>query len=190
MDAHRLNFQEKTFDLIYSYTSAHFWWNPATILAESKRVSKPGAWIITAGIRDYGSIPYYPYRPLLNQVWRSLGRYMDVRKQAYASGDRNPKGYWDFHAARKCVDWYIKAKIRVIQIESWVEDWWYLSSPRDEAIVDAMTLEFYRELIEDAVTVGFLDPKIAESAFQERREWIQVSYAFSYHPLVTIYGRA
>ena len=154
-----------------------------------KRVSKPGAWIITAGIRDYGSIPYYPPRPLLNKVWTSLRKYMEARRESLSAGVENSKGYWDFDAARKCVEWYAKADINDIRIHSWIEDWWYPGFSDIEAMRDGMTLEFYRTLIEDAVSDGFLKPEIAVSAFLEGKKWIKNPYAYSNHPLVTIFGR-
>jgi ubiquinone/menaquinone biosynthesis C-methylase UbiE len=106
MDAHRINYPENTFDLIYSYTVAQHLWDPVLVIRGLKRVAKPGAVIITAGIRDFGFSPIFPTYPAMQKVWNALIIGMRDRLNAFRSGDIDSRGYWDFEAARKCVQWY------------------------------------------------------------------------------------
>jgi ubiquinone/menaquinone biosynthesis C-methylase UbiE len=194
MDAHELRFVDDTFDLVYSYTVAHFWWEPIEVLRELKRVTKPSSWVISAGIRDYGFIPRYPACPMNDKVQAGIVKSMKARRKAYRSGTADPGGwYWDFHAGRKCVQWYTDAGFEEMRVSSHVEDWWYPGAPGKDTLFFQGThwkTEFTQYLIDQAIAGGFLDRETADKALEEMTQWTQNPHAFYFHPLVFAAGRA
>ena len=194
MDAHELRFADDTFDLVYSYTVAHFLWDPTQVLRELKRVTKPGSWVITAGIRDFGFIPRYPACPMHDQVWAGLLKSMEARREAYRSGIVHPRGYWDLHAGRKCVQWYTDAGFEDMWVSSRVEDWWYPGAPgKDTFFFEATHFQhegFVHSLIDQAIADGCLDWETVDKACEEMAQWAQNPHAFYFHPLVIAGGRA
>jgi ubiquinone/menaquinone biosynthesis C-methylase UbiE len=196
MDAHELQFVDDTFDLVYSYTVAHFWWDPARVLRELKRVAKPGSWVISAGIRDFGFIPWYPACPMSEKVWAGLVKRMEVRREAYRSGAPAPglNQYWDFHAGRKCVQWYTDAGFEELRVSSRVEDWWYPGGTgKDSVFFQAVRWEhpyFQATFVEPAIRDGFLDQETVDKAHEEMAQWTQDLRAFCFNPLIFVAGRA
>ena len=198
MDAHELNFDDNTFDLIYSYTTAHFWWAPALVMHELKRVAKPGAWVVTAGIRDYGFIPHYPDCPAYVKVWDAISASMEAYRTEIIAGTDNPQGdrvffFRDFSAGRKCVQWYIDAGFTDLEISSRVEDWWYPGSAGKQTWFFESThfqKEYSRDLMKRAIARGYLDRATADKAVEEIKKWEKNPHAFYFHPSITITGRA
>lgn len=197
MDAHKLDFDDNTFDLVYSYTVAHFWVDPTQVMRELKRVAKPDARVVTAGIRDYGFIPHYPDCPNYIKVMDSISASMEARRAAVIAGTDECKGdwdfFWDFYAGRKCVQWYVDTGFTDLQISTHVEDWWYPGSEGKDTLFftgNHFQNEFTQLVKERAVERGYLDRETADKSIEEMKQWEQIQHAFYFHPLITISGRA
>ena len=192
-DAHSLPFNNDTFDVICSYTSAHFWLDPIRVLRELRRVAKPRAWVITAGIRDFGFPPRYPIYPAWEAAWTALIRFMEARYERYVAENVEPRGYWDFHAARKCIQWYAKAGFTEPHVSLHVEDWLYPGSLDMESnFTDFMLFRHpvIQKYIEEAIADGFMDKQLAIEGRNEALRWVKNPHSFHFHTLLTIKGRA
>jgi len=78
-DAHRLDFPDNTFDVVYSYTVMHFFIDPVRALSEQRRVTKPGGYVIAAGVRDWGTSPIYPPCPMRIKITEALASFFESR---------------------------------------------------------------------------------------------------------------
>ncbi len=127
-DSNRLEFPNQTFDLVYSHTVTHFFFEPVRSLQEQKRVVKKGGWVIASGVRDMSTI--YPYSPHWEKVYEAARRFYESRLNDYRESGQDPVAYfteqnaknpsyifyYDFHAARKCMQWFHKAGLADVQI--------------------------------------------------------------------------
>lgn len=193
MDVHDIGFPDDMFDLVVSYTVAHFWLDPAKAMRELKRVTKDGGQIVTAGLRDFGSAPRYPECPNWETVWRAWSRHYEAKRSAFLErGEKSKRFFWDLYAGRKCVEWYSKAGIKDVMLTLKVEDWLYPTS-EDMASEAADFLNLDEKIewgaIEEAVDEGFLEQAVVEKARVETKAWKANPYAFHYHPVFMAVGR-
>ncbi|MHA2301098.1 MAG: class I SAM-dependent methyltransferase [Candidatus Thorarchaeota archaeon] len=158
-DSHHLEFPDDTFDLVFSHTVMHFFFDPVHALREQKRVTKKGGWVIASGVRDMSTI--YPYSPNWEQVYDAWRRFYDSRLESYrASGQdpityyteqsaKNPSYifYYNFHGARQCMQWFHQVGLTDVQLmvqprrvryqghtdmKPWVGDWLALETRDDD----------------------------------------------------------
>ena len=194
MDAHKLQFTDNMFDLVYSYTVAHFWFDPTKVLRELKRVSKPGAWIITAGVRDAGIDLRHPASgPMRGKLWAAVIKCMEARRTSYQSGDTDAKFYIDFQAGRKCVQWYADAGIKDLQFSGRIEDFYYPgASTKDSVFFEFLSLrhDFLNIYFDEAIADGYLDREILDKAREEAEKWIQGPHVFCFNTIIHAKGRA
>ena len=194
MDAHKLQFSDNMFDLVYSYTVAHFWFDPTKVLQELKRVSKPGAWIITAGVRDAGIDLRYPTnRPMGGKLFAAVFKCMEDRRDSYQSGDVDRRFYTDFQAGRKCVQWYADAGIKDLQISGRIEDFYYPgASTKDSVFFDFLSLrhDFLNIYFDEAIADGYVDREILDKAREEAEKWLQGPHVFCFNTIIHAKGKA
>ena len=67
-DSLSLRFPDETFDIVYSYTVLHYFFDPERAVKEQKRLTKKGGWVIAAGVRDAGLVRRYPLCPAWEEV--------------------------------------------------------------------------------------------------------------------------
>ena len=189
MNVNKLDFPDDSFDLIFSYTVAHFWVDPVKAMSELRRVAKNGALIVTAGIRDFGSGPRYPECPNWESAWRSMALFFEAKRKPYLECGKDVDGFWDLYAGRKCVEWYSEVGITDLELKLKVEDWLYPGSEdMNTKAADFLNLDGW-EAIEKAVDQGYLDKTVIEKARVETKAWKANPHAFHYHPVIMIVGR-
>jgi SAM-dependent methyltransferase len=193
MNVHELDFPDDYFDLVLSYTVAHFWVDPVKAMRELRRVCRKGACIITAGLRDLCAAPRYPKCPNWESAWSAMTRFYEAKRDSYLENGKEPEGFWDLLAGRKCVEWYSEAGIENIELKLKVEDWLYPGSiDMDSSAADFLNLDEKSDwkAVCEAVDQGFMDKEVLKKARAETIAWKANPHAFHYHPVVMAVGRA
>lgn len=186
MDAHDLQFPDKYFDLVYSYTVAHYWWDPVKVLRELKRVAKPGAWIINAGIRDNGFSQRYPECPNMKKVIESIMKWMEARRTSYRLGSYDKKLFFDFYAGRKCIQWHKEAGVNDLQLSGSIESWWIPGKiAEDSFFYKIMSGESFLGFENGAIAEGYLDQEVLNEARKEGLQWVKDPHAFFFLTIIT-----
>ena len=101
-DAHALDFDENSFDVVYSNTAFHSFIDPVEALKSQRQVTKPGGWVIAAGVRDWGLVNRYPPCPNWNKAWDAWAKHDELLLERHKAGEEiqlNTRIY----AGRKCV---------------------------------------------------------------------------------------
>ncbi|MHA2301097.1 MAG: class I SAM-dependent methyltransferase [Candidatus Thorarchaeota archaeon] len=204
MDAYNLDLPDNTFDIAYSHTVLHLVIDPVKMLIEQKRVVKPGGWVITAGMRDWGLSPRYPACPMVDKVYDAFVRYHESLYAKYASGQYTPtpfeervaaSDYFDLFAGRRCPEWFSKAglsdlkvQIKIFKVEHPGAENMEISfldfiPPLEDTTHPLM--ERFRPIFAE----GFLDKATYAQAREELKAWYQHPHAFHYWALVFAAGR-
>lgn len=217
-DAHRLEFDDNRFDLVYSYTAAHFYLDPVRALREQMRVTRSGGWVICAGVRDIAD--RYPECPNWARVWDAWSAYCDAIREECVSGARDPvealrtfvseyEGdyyhsvlHYDLRAGRKFPRWYYEAGFAEIRVTARIIDnlatgWDMLAEPRQPGILDLVDFEGMpagmRRLFDGMharlVAAGYLERETILKAEQEAREFYRLPYAQEHFLHYFIAGR-
>lgn len=97
-DSHHLEFPDGTFDLVFSHTVMHFFFDPVHALQEQKRVTKKSGWVIASGVRDMSTI--YPYSPNWEKVYDAWRHYYDSRLESYRVSGQDPITYYNEQGKR------------------------------------------------------------------------------------------
>ena len=203
-DAHALRFADNSFDVAFSHTVLHSLIDPPTVLAEQKRVVRPGGWVIASGVRDWGFSPRYPACPALEKVQRAWIRYHERLQSSYTAGERVP-GRWerqlaefryvDLQTARKCATWFYGAGLRELRMAFTVETFEFAGSPEK---APSMTLIPPRDKGDDPlwdvycdmIAEGFVEEADIERAADEVAAWYRDPDAFNLVGLLFVAGRA
>ncbi len=210
-DSHRLDFQDNTFDVVYSHTVMDFFLDPVMGLKEQKRVAKKGGWVIASGVRDMISLRH-PHCPNWDKVYEAYRRYWVARLEEYRASGKAPLAfleeqykinpyyifYDDMHAGRKCVEWFHKAGFVDVRIEVQPRRVKYQGSEGmepnifDLLVLDEPESESERQLVSDhrrMIAMGLLDEETLEGAKEEVRAWYKDPAAFQFWPEVFAAGR-
>lgn len=110
-DAYDLEFDDNTFDLVYSLNVFVWLQDPVAALREKVRVTKPGG-TVAVQMADYGNIIFYPPCPSAEQIIASLPQ---LREQS------EPNAYIDSHQARRALEIMSHVDLHEIQIEGWAK---------------------------------------------------------------------
>jgi ubiquinone/menaquinone biosynthesis C-methylase UbiE len=203
-DAHALRFPDDTFDVVYSNTVLHSLVDPPKALAEQKRVSRPGGWVIASGVRDWGFSPRYPPCPALDKVHKAFVRYQDLLKSRHQAGRKVPGQrerqlaefrYLDLHAGRKCVRWFCEAGMTELRVQFRAES---LEYPGSEQMVPHLSMvppldapqDPLWDVYRDIIAKGLIDQAALEEAREEMAVWYRHPHAFNMVGLIFIAGRA
>jgi SAM-dependent methyltransferase len=207
-DSHSLDFEAGTYDLVYSHTAAHFFFDPVRALREQARVTKPGGWVIASGVRDQLITARYPECPNWQRVVEALGRcHLAHMKALRSAGDpvgdlarlieENPTvfAYGDFGSGRKCPYWMTEAGLEVRQVEIKTERVQYAGAERmepsegDYVLVQEPETNMQKQLalwLDEAIDRGFLERETLERAKEEVQAWYQDPRAFNYWVLMFV----
>ena len=192
-DAHRLDFPDDSFDVVYSHTVLHCLIDPVGALREQMRVVKSGGWVIAAGVHDWGFTPRYPACPTLDKVFEAHVRYHENLQKRYQSGERVSGSeerkvtdihFLDLYAGRKCKELFetagltdVDVRLEAEMIESTVADpvrvsTMFLLPPPGET--DDPLADVYRDIYAE----GYLDESTVDQAREEVIAWSNHPYAF------------
>ncbi len=199
-DANELPFDDGTFDVVYSHTVLHYFWNPEHALSEQKRVLKKGGWLITAGVRDVGLVKRYPACPNWDAVLEARIRFSDAVRdgRAHFEWDRRPCIAFQ-ETGRRCPEWFSRLGFQDIQVHVKPYKIEYPGadsmgpSPHDLLpwdIEDPIGYNAdYSHVYEAMIDQGFLDRETISLAMREAREWFNDPGAFHFHTMVLVAGR-
>jgi ubiquinone/menaquinone biosynthesis C-methylase UbiE len=215
-DSYRLEFPDATFDLVFSHTVQHFFLEPILALKEQKRVTKQGGWVIASGVRDaHAGVTFrYPSCPHWDKVYNAYHRYFVARLEEYHASGKDPIAfaqeyetggilYIDWHAGRKCAEWFHQAGLVDVQIAMqplrvafqghkdmkprpldlliWDES---ASLGEYHSAQDHFSFDHQR-----MIAMGLLDEATLERAKQEARAWYKDPGAFEFWPEIFAAGR-
>ncbi len=209
-DSHNLAFEDNSFDLVYSYTAAHFFIDPVKALKEQARVTKENGYVVAAGVRDIG--PRYPRCENWEKVWEAWIRFSDSIREEYRNSGADPvvtlqdhiahsddyTYHYDIQAGRKCVEWLSKAGLVDISISAEIAGLRYpeenLMTPKivdliEFADMDEDKREVIRRYHSRMIESGFIDKGTIEAAEKEAAAWIENPYAMNYWVRVFASGR-
>lgn len=210
-DSHSLDFDDNSFDLVYSYAAAHFFIDPVKALKEQARVTKENGYVVAAGVRDIG--PRYPRCENWEKVWEAWVRFSDNLREEYKKSNTDPEsilrnhiqntGNWMYHfdiqAGRKCVEWFSRAGFADISISVEISQLRYpkndLMTPRVMDFIEFEDMtehrkEFIRRFHSRMIEAGFIDKKTCIAAEEEAAAWIKNPFAMNYFVFVFASGRA
>jgi SAM-dependent methyltransferase len=104
-DAYVVDFDENSFDVVYSYTAFHSFIDPVEALKAQRRVSKPDGWVIAVGVRDWGLVNRYPPCPNWEKAWGAWVKHDEVLL-ARPKADEETRLNTRAHAGRMCAAWF------------------------------------------------------------------------------------
>lgn len=205
-DSHQLDFPDNTFDVVYSHTVMHFFLDPLMGLKEQKRVTKSGGWVVASGVRDNIVLRYPPcpnwekwfeaFRPYFVahlEEYRASGKDPVTFLEEYVKSNKTYMFYVDFHAGRKCAEWFHNVGLTDVRIAVQPRRVKYQGSEYMQPdIFDALVLdESESELIRQvrATAMRLVDEETIERAKEEVRAWYNEPGAFQFFPEVFAAGR-
>jgi ubiquinone/menaquinone biosynthesis C-methylase UbiE len=198
-DAHAFDFDENSFDVVYSNTAIHSFIDPVESLKAQRRVTKPGGWVIAAGVRDWGLVNRYPPCPNWEKVWDAWAKHDELLIARHKTGEEiqlNIRAY----AARMCPAWFTKAGFADLQVR--IRPYLIQYHGAEEMEADPHDLlpiggvdefgfkESVSARVEAIVADGLLDADTLAKAKEERDRWYQDERAFGVYLFVFVAGRA
>jgi SAM-dependent methyltransferase len=199
-DANNLPFEDETFDVVYSHTVLHYFWNPEQALSEQKRVLKTGGWLVAAGVRDVGLVKRYPECPAWDAVLQARVQFSNAVREgrAYFEWERRP--CIAFHeTGRRCPEWFARLGMGEMQVT--VEPYRpqypgadsMTPSPHDLLpwrTEDSLGYHAdYGLAYEAMIDQGFMDRETLRRAISEAQAWFNHPGAFHFSALITVAGR-
>ena len=196
-DANEVPFDDNTFDVVYSHTVLHYFWNPEAARREQRRVLKPNGWLIGAGVRDWGLVQRYPKCP----NWDALLR---ARVEFAAAVSKRDK--WErrpclifTETGRRCPQWFSALGMKDLQVQ--IEPY-KLEYPGAEGMdpsgMDLLPWDGedrigyfadYRAEYESIIAAGYLKADTLTLAMEEARQWFRNPAAFHFYAMVFVAGR-
>lgn len=198
-DAHTIDFDENSFDVVYSHTAFHSFIDPVKALIAQRRVTKPDGWIIAAGVRDWGLVNRYPSCPNWDKAHDAWAQHDEILLSRHKAGEQiqfNTRIY----AGRKCAGWFTEAglqdlhiRIRPYQVQYQGADEME-RSPHDLLPISGDDeYGFYasvRARWDAIVAEDLIDTDTLAKACEERDQWYQNDHAFGFYVFVFVAGRA
>jgi ubiquinone/menaquinone biosynthesis C-methylase UbiE len=200
-DSSHIRFPDDTFDLVYSHTVLHFFYDPERALREQARVVKPGGWVVCAGVRDPHLVPRYPPCPAWEQVHEARMRYVEMRGDGVNENRQTAWKFGQFQAGRRCPEWFaavgltdVKIDVKPITVNcagAHVEPKFRVMDmlPHEEADEYGFYAA-YRQEYDEMIAEGFLDRATLEQAMVEAKAWYADPRAFHFKVVVFAAGRA
>ncbi len=199
-DAYAIDFEEHSFDIVYSHTAFHSFIDPVGSLKAQRRVTKPGGWVITAGVRDWGLVNRFPPCPNWDKAWDAWAKHDDLLLARHKAGEEvelNIRAY----AGRMCAAWFSEAGFEELQVQVRPYLVQYHGAEEMEASVHDLLpigagVDQYghkagvSERLEAIVAEGLLDAETLAKAKEERDRWYQDVRAFGVYLFVFVAGRA
>ncbi len=198
-DANELPFEDNKFDVVYSHTVLHYFWNPLEALSEQKRVLRNGGWLIAAGVRDWGLVKRYPNCPNWESVLEARYNFCVAVSDGTAryDGDRRPCFAYT-EAGRHCPQWFSKLGLINLQVKFKPGRLEYAGAPgmetspwdllpwdtQDEYGYNAEYKAEYEAMIDQ----GFIERSTINLAMEEAKQWFSDPGAFHVHSLVFVAG--
>jgi ubiquinone/menaquinone biosynthesis C-methylase UbiE len=201
-DTLNLEFPDDTFDIVYSHTVLHSVIDPIRGLRQQKRVTKPGGWVIAAGVREFGVSPHYPKYPAVEKALAAFVRYFQDMHTRFQSGQQAQASpvYFDLYSGRKISEWYAKAGLTIVNVQVNVDRVSYPGAegmePRPgRAIMTCIPPmddpdDMFSKIYVDILAKGYLDETTLIQAQQEISEWYLHLHAFYFNWYVFAAGRA
>jgi hypothetical protein len=176
-------------------------------------VTKQGGWVIASGVRDM--IPFRHTRcPNWDKIYDAYLHYYTVRLEEYRASGKDPitfiqeyetKGipYINWHAGRKCAEWFHQAGLKDIQIvmqpcrvayqghkdmKPRALDLLALDVPKSWGEYH-YAMERVRYDHQRMITMGLLDEATLKQATEEARAWYENPGAFQFWPEIFAAGR-
>jgi len=196
-DSLSLRFPDDTFDIVYSYTVLHYFYDPERAVREQKRVTKKGGWVIAAGVRDAGLVRRYPPCPAWENVIQMHARYVDSRRDQPKLADLS---CGQMQAARRCPEYFIKAGLKDLELQVKQYNLEYPGVdgmepnvmdllPWDGPDVTGNYASWERDY-KAMVAEGFISEETLKEAMEEAQAWYKNPHAFHFHAYVFAAGRA
>ncbi len=176
-------------------------------------MTKPGGWVIASGVRDM--IPFrHPQCTNWDMMYDAYLRYYVARLEEYRASGKDPMTfaqeyetegilYIDWHAGRKCAEWFHQAGLADVQIAMQPRRIAYQGhkdmKPR---ALDLLVLDVpeswgeYHYAIERVsydhqrmIAMKLLDDETIKQAKVEARAWYNHPGAFQFWPEIFVAGR-
>jgi SAM-dependent methyltransferase len=198
-DSYSLRFPDDTFDVVYSHTVLHYFYDPVRALREQARVAKKGGWVICAGVRDPNLVQRYPPCPAWEQVHEARVRYVEARQDRVKRNEQAVIGFGHTQAARRCPEWFAAAGLTELRIDVKPSGVNYAGAHPDFRVMDMLPYDeadeygyyaAYRKEYEEMIAEGLLERATLEQAMEEAKAWYADPRAFHFTAVVFAAGRA
>ena len=211
-DAHRLDFPDGEFDLVYSHTVIHFLLDPLTALKEQARVTNSGGWVVAAGVRELIDSVRNPPCPNWDRVLEARRLYSERLLDDFRLSGLNATEYFrqklathlthqvyiDVHAGRQIAGWLTDAGLTDLRLEVKPEHIQYHGSsymvPSVRDLVPARDPKTPTErdialATQEMMDAGLLHAATVDKARDEIEAWYQDKHSFHFTILVSAAGR-
>jgi hypothetical protein len=198
-DGYSLPFADAAFDVVFSHTVLHYFYDPERAIKEQKRLARPGGWVVACGVRDWGLVRRFPPCPAWEALVEARARYAESRRnKPKPSGEDKMFGHTQ--AGRMCPGWFAAAGFT--EIKMMVKPVFVAYTGADTMQPHPMDLlpwqegdkagyhAYYETEYGEMIAEGLLDKVDLDRAMQEARTWFNDPRAFHFHVTVTVAGRA
>ena len=198
-DAKVLPFEDNKFDVVYSHTVLHYFWNPLKALAEQKRVLRKGGWLIAAGVRDWGLVKRHPPCPNWERVLEARNNFCVAISDGTAHYDWERRPCFAYtEAGRHGPQWFSELGLKKLQVIYKPARLEYSGAPGIEPSPwDLLPWDTqdeygyhaeYKAEYEAMIDQGFLERSTLNLAMEEAKQWFRDPGAFHFHSLIFVAG--
>ena len=197
-DSYHLPFEDASFDVVYSNTVLHYFTDPLRSLREQMRVLKPGAWLVAAGVREWGMVHRHPPCPSWDAVFDARVRFMDAHRKYERQGNNAMIGFGHTQAGSRCPGWFSELGLVDRRVE--VKTWFIQHSNSENMkpfLMDLLPWEAEdehgyfgadRDICGAMISEGYLDRETLDRGITEAIAWHQDPNAFNFCITVFVAG--
>ena len=198
-DANKLPFQSEIFNVVYSNTVLHYFWDPQNALKEQKRVLKNGGLLIAAGVRDWGLIRRYPECPNWDKLLNARIKFAEIisSKKEKNEWERRPC-FAHSAAGRKCTEWFSNIGLKIIKVDITPYRIQYNgANTMQKSALDLLPWDFdeigynddLKKEYDAMIEYGIIDQSLIECAKNEAIEWINNPSSFHFEFTTFVVGQ-
>ena len=193
-DAHNLDFPDATFDVVYSHEVFQYLIDPVIALKEQKRVTKKGGWVVVK-VADEGFSIMHPPCPSYEKFLETKIRYAEYLKAKFNAGDVSHGNYIDSQPGRKCVEWFMKAGLKELKMESvpgsLPDQYPGTEGFESKGLLRRVDLDGrFGDFLKAMINAGFIDEETLKHTYQEIEAWYGKPYACLFRAGVVAAGKA
>ena len=198
-DSYHLQFENASFDVVYSNTVLHYFNDPLRALREQMRVVKPGGWLVASGVREWGMVRRHPPCPSWEAVFDARVRYMDDHRDHERKGNDAMIGFGHTQTGSRCPGWFSELGLADRRVE--VKTWYIQHSDSENMkpfLMDLIPWEtddehgYFgadRKIYDDMISEGYIDQETLEAAVTEAESWFNNPNAFNFYITVFVAGQ-
>lgn len=157
-DAHRLEFEDDSFDVVHAHQVLQHVGDPVQALREMRRVAKPGG-VVAVRDSDYRAFTWFPELP-------GLTKWLDLYEEVARAGGGEPD------AGRRLKTWAMRAGFTEEAIMATTSTWTF-STEAERSWWGGLWAErsLHSDFAKQAVAGGFADQEELRAISEEWKRW-------------------